>query len=99
MFGKPKKRAVKADAPATEYEKASAKQAMQDKYPQMGRADWGRPVAKTNARTLAIQRGMGDSAGGIKTDAEKDAERQAKLPAGEKARYAKRKATREGTRR
>jgi hypothetical protein len=96
MFGRAKKR-VKADAPATEYEKATAAQEVAKKYPQMSKSDWGKPTAKSNMRTKAVQKGMGDSAGGIKTDEEKEEEREAKfrsLHPGQATSYDKRKARR-----
>jgi hypothetical protein len=111
LFGDPKRKNAKGRG--TFGEELVAEARTRQKYPQMfednGKGDlkkqWGRPKAKAadsgpkhNVRTRAIREGMGDSAGGIKTDAEKMFEQEGKLSKSELDRYHKRKATREGTR-
>lgn len=86
MFGRAKKKVV-ADAPATHYEKVTAKQRMYDMYPQMKDPNWGKPKKRQTA------------VGKIKqAQADRRSSLEEALTPGEIARYTKRKATRDGTR-
>lgn len=87
MFGRPKRKPAKGVGRGTMAEETKAEFRTRQKYPQMfeeggkgaPKKSWGGPAPKTKAkpsakvtpRTKAVQRGMGDSAGGIKTDEEK----------------------------
>jgi hypothetical protein len=86
MFGKPKRK-IAADAPATQYERVTAQQKVDEKYPQMRKPGWGKPKKRQTA------------VGKIKdaADARQESLEDALSPE-EIARYTKRKATREGTR-
>jgi hypothetical protein len=84
MFGRAKK-SIEVGKPADLEEELAVQLALHKKYPNMMKKTgiWGKPkkktvAAKNNLRTGAVKKAMGDSAGGIKTDAEKEAERNAK---------------------
>jgi hypothetical protein len=78
VFSKPKL------AKATPEESIKVKKELTKKYSKMMKdSDWGKPmktppksVDESTVRTKAVQKGMGDSSGGIKTDQEKYAEQQ-----------------------
>lgn len=69
------------EGPRNLLEQARVEIALRSKYPQMYEEGWGKPKpkpkakpkakAKSTMRTKAVQRDMGDSAGGIMTDEEK----------------------------
>jgi hypothetical protein len=86
MFGRPK--VAKAVAkPHTAEESIAVKKAVKDKYPQMSSPDWGKPKRRETAMSRIKQ---------AADDTQKSLEEA--LTPEEIARFSKRKATREGTR-
>jgi len=75
-FGKPKKRDIGVGKPRDEAERQKVNKTLKTDY---GIEEaFAKPVDASMRRTKQIQKGMGDAAGGIKTDAEKEAERRRK---------------------
>jgi hypothetical protein len=89
LFGGPKRKNAKGRG--TFDEEFVAEMRTRQKYPQMfeeggkgaPKKSWGSPTSRTtkttaqhNLRTKAVKRGMSDSAGGIKTDVEKEEEKR-----------------------
>lgn len=84
MFGKPKKKSVGVGKARSQKEADKTDAGLEKMYPlhsfpktEVG-AGWTAPKKAALRGTKRVQKGMGDAASGIKTDAEKDEERRGK---------------------